>query len=85
MPYIKQEDRSILDNIVKIFLCYGNDKGKLNYFLFKLCKEMAKSNGESYNFYKDYLGELECAKLEIYRRLIARYEDKKIKENGDVE
>jgi len=30
------------------------------------------------------LGSVEAAKLEIYRRLIAPYEDTKIKENGDV-
>jgi hypothetical protein len=29
--------------------------------------------------------ELECCKLEIYRRLVAPYEDKKKEENGDVE
>jgi hypothetical protein len=29
--------------------------------------------------------ELECCKLEIYRRLVAPYEDKKKDENGDVE
>jgi broad-specificity NMP kinase len=32
----------------------------------------------------DVRGVLRCAQLEMYRRLIATYEDKKIKENGDV-
>jgi len=32
----------------------------------------------------DVLGALECAKLEFYRRLVAVYEDVKIRENGDV-
>ena len=31
------------------------------------------------------IGALESAKLELYRRSIALYEDTKIKENGDVE
>ena len=30
------------------------------------------------------IGVLECAKLELYRRVVAMYEDGKIKENGDV-
>jgi len=61
----------------------GMINGNLNYLLFKLCKEYMKE-GESYSAYKNFIGELEMAKLEIYRRLVAPYEDKKIKENGDV-
>ena len=30
------------------------------------------------------IGVLECAKLELYRRQAAPYEDKKIEENGEV-
>ena len=30
------------------------------------------------------IGVLECAKLELYRRVAAPYEDDKIDENGDV-
>ena len=30
------------------------------------------------------IGALECAKLELYRRVAAPYEDDKIIENGDV-
>lgn len=59
--------------------------GSLNYFLVKLMLVRRKLEGESYTFYKNYLGELEMAKQEIYRRYVAPYEDKKIKENGDVE
>jgi hypothetical protein len=32
----------------------------------------------------DVVGALECAKLELYRRLAAPYEDQKIKLNGDA-
>ena len=35
------------------------------------------------NYRKD--GEIECAKMEIYRRIIAKYENSKIRENGDIE
>jgi len=30
------------------------------------------------------VGVLECAKMELYRRVAAPYEDKKKEENGDV-
>jgi hypothetical protein len=34
--------------------------------------------------YNDVIGALECCKLELYRRMVAPYENTKIKENGDV-
>ena len=39
----------------------------LKYLLFKLC-ELYIEEGESYNAYKNFIGELECARLEIKRR-----------------
>jgi hypothetical protein len=42
-------------------------------------------NGENYQHFNDVLGALEGAKLELYRRRIAPYEDTKIVENGDVQ
>jgi hypothetical protein len=55
--------------------------GDLNYILFKYCKYNVPP---SYNNYKNYIGELEETIAEIRRRLLAFYEDEKIKENGDV-
>ena len=37
-----------------------------------------------YHHYNQLIGVLECAKLELYRRLIAPYEDVKIIDDGDV-
>ena len=34
--------------------------------------------------YDAVIGALECAKLELYRRRVAVYENQKIRENGDV-
>lgn len=36
------------------------------------------------SFSKKYKGTISCAIMEIYRRLLAEYEDQKIAENGDV-
>jgi len=55
--------------------------GDLNYLLYKFCRTNV---GPSYNNYKNFVGELDCCMREIYRRLIAQYEDEKIIENGDV-
>ena len=86
MPYISDKmDRFFLNKLVYYFLKNFKIHANLNYFLFKLCKDDMKLNGESYGHYKEFIGELELAKFEIIRRQLNPYEDKKIKENGDVE
>jgi hypothetical protein len=42
------------------------------------------AKGESYSLYNTLLGATEAAKLEIYRRMVAPYEDEKCKQNGEV-
>lgn len=83
MPYVTQDKRPALDRIVsEMWVADVKADGDLNYILFAYCKRCIKP---SYNNYKNYLGELnECAE-EIRRRFLAKYEDKKIEENGDVE
>ncbi len=82
MPYIKQEDRAKLDAIVdemkKADLVANGD---LNYLLYAYCKRHIIP---SYNNYKNFIGELNQCATEIERRILAPYEDEKIKENGDV-
>ena len=81
MPYI-EERRGELDRIVRLMdeLDIKAD-GDLNYILFKYCKYYIE---EGYNNYKNFKGELGECRDEISRRLLTPYEDKKIKENGDV-
>jgi hypothetical protein len=82
MPYIKQEEREKLDKIVG--LMHDADivaNGDLNYLLYAYCKRHVKP---SYNSYKNFIGELNQCATEIERRILAPYEDEKIKENGDV-
>jgi len=55
--------------------------GDLNYILFAFCRRHIKP---SYNAYKNFCGELRQCATEIERRLLAPYEDAKIKDNGDV-
>ena len=78
MPYITQQRRTDL--------CYDlpQTAGELNYILTGVLQDYLSQKGESYQTYNDMLGALEGAKLELYRRKIAPYEDIKMKENGDA-
>ena len=83
MPYIKPDRREEIDHIVDLM---NKEKvvadGDLNYILYKFCKNHIKP---SYNNYKNFCGELKQCATEIERRLLAKYEDSKIEEHGDVE
>lgn len=78
MPYIKQEDRKALDA--------GDTPqtaGELNYCFSKIADQYLQG-GFNYQRINDIVGALDGAKMELYRRLAAPYEDTKIVENGDV-
>lgn len=79
MPYIDAKTRKFIDNGGSI-----QNVGELNYFLTKVITNYIMTRGESYQTYNDVLGILTAIPLELYRRKIAPYEDKKIKNNGDV-
>lgn len=81
MPYIKEKDREKF-NLVDIPQI--NSPGELNYFLTIICQSYICDKGYSYTNINEVVGVLECAKLELYRRIASPYEDKKILENGDV-
>lgn len=81
MPYIKNRER--FDKLLCDFsdlgpLCAGD----LNYLIASFVDISAR--GGNYARLNEMIGCLECAKLEIYRRMIAPYEDVKAEENGDV-
>lgn len=85
MPYVdnlsRQHLQPILDEIEKNS---PETVGELNYIITKLCIQYYKSRSPSYAVFNGIVGALECAKMELYRRAIAEYENQKIKENGDV-
>lgn len=82
MPYIKTDQREKLESLyfhMKNTNLQAN--GDINYLLFKYCKENVIPG---YNAYKNFIGELRQCATEIERRILADYENLKIKENGDV-
>jgi hypothetical protein len=80
MPYIKQGVRDQLDAGLREPV----NSGELNYVITRLCARYLGGIGFSYTQVNDVVGALECAKLELYRRMAAPYEDYKKKQNGDV-
>lgn len=83
MPYIKQHRREVIDR-TPINGASLHNAGELNYALSLLVKNYFEDLGEDYQAINDCVGALEGAKAEFQRRVVAPYEDRKIKENGDV-
>lgn len=86
MPYIRQEERGpwicrMLELGFK--LSEGPAPGVLNFVLTHLLKQWLGAT-PNYERLNAAIGVLECAKLELYRRVAAPYEDRKREENGDV-
>lgn len=87
MPYIKQEDRDLVDIHVDTLLVrlldVKSDKraGLFTYIVYRLLKA---SFCDKYWQRALGIGCLVCAILEIYRREHSKYEDEKITQNGDV-
>jgi hypothetical protein len=80
MPYIKQERRDAILAGAK-----PQDAGELNFAITVVVDNYLQAKGGiRYAHLNEVVGAMECAKLELYRRLAAPYEDKKIKEAGDV-
>lgn len=88
MPYISRSRRTelneqmknLLDNVDKL------NEGELNYIISNLLLNYIQTlpDGINYKNCNSMMGILECAKFELYRKLISPYEDKKINENGPL-
>lgn len=84
MPYISQNERKYFDELVKLIHSDTlKNPGALNYLITQLVLAYLPEDPK-YSTFNDAIGALECAKLELYRRLVLPYENKKMQENGDV-
>jgi hypothetical protein len=80
VPYISAEARVRLDGGAR-----PETAGELNYAITRLVDAYLQARGEiRYVHLNEVVGALECAKLELYRRVAAPYEDRKRDETGDV-
>lgn len=94
MPYINKNSRFILEDSpttkdegrgkIVVLAEQIDSEGELNYVITRLCHEFARKKGIKYAVYNTIIGVLECAKLELYRKWIAPYEEEKEKANGPV-
>ena len=86
MPYVptavQQKHKELVDALYKADI---GTPGELNYLLTKLVDNYLGPKSErNYAIYNAAIGALECAKLELYRRVVSVYEDQKKHLNGDV-
>ncbi len=87
MPYIKKEDRPAIDALVDPIVVHltslplESQDGALNYLITRVMKRVYPTK---YVHLNRALGVLSAVTHELYRRVVAPYEDEKIKENGDV-
>ena len=85
MPYIEDFLRDTLADELRQndIMFTPRSAGELNYIISKFADNMLR-NDMNYAKLNEIIGALECAKLELYRRVAAPYEDIKIDSNGDV-
>jgi len=80
VPYIDRDARTRLDGGGR-----PETAGELNYAITRLVdRYLVDRGGLRYAHLNEVVGALECAKLELYRRLAVPYEDEKIRDAGDV-
>ena len=80
MPYIETKARERIDGGGA-----PESAGELNYAVTRLVDaDLVAGGGLRYALLNEAIGALECAKIELYRRLAAPYEDEKRQETGDV-
>ena len=92
MSYINKEDRKLFDRRISSLYRKAvdsdradiiNQPGVLNYIITKIINLWLGVN-PNYAKFNAVLGVLQGVTLELYRRRIILYEDKKWRENGDV-
>jgi len=78
MPYI--------DKLHRGFVARGNIRtvGDLTYALQQVVSDYLTTKGLSYQSLAEVLGALEGLKFDVYRRLLAPYEQTKQEQNGEV-
>lgn len=88
MPYIKQEERTkLIPAILQLHTDLSineNKKGNLNYAITKLIHLHLEKVGKRYDTLSDITGVLHDVVTEWDRKVVAIYEEEKIKQNGDI-
>lgn len=94
MPYINTARRAEINDFVDkgaedlfdVGYYQLDTPGELNWALTMLIRGYLEAEGRTLNYQllNDIMGALGAAKAEFYRRVVEPYEDRKIRQNGDV-
>jgi hypothetical protein len=85
MPYINSNRRKAFKSALGDLQAQIEGAGDLNYVISKLCKRYVQIREPiTYSLLNEIIGVLESAKMELFRRMVAPYEDVKIQEHGDI-
>ncbi len=86
MPYVTEDKKVYLGKSPSLWESdtLNEAVGELNFRISALIDCFIYTYGKKYAVMNGAIGALECAKLELYRRIVADYEDKKMLENGDI-
>jgi len=85
MPYIPQARRINFTPELDDCLDHIIEKGDLTFCVYYLALNLAKSRGMNYTNISTAISCLEDAAAELRLRHLNPYEDRKIRENGDIE
>lgn len=85
MPYLQETQKEYFKDLLAalghVSIVNG---GELNFVITETIKQFLVTHEFRYETLNTVIGALESAKLELYRRKIAPYEDEKAASNGDV-
>ncbi len=88
IPYIKKQDKTrweeLLNHIDGEFEFQLPSSGELNYIIISMIHNYIMRVGLKYHNLNEVIGVLEGVKLELYRMVVAKYENKKRLTNGGV-
>lgn len=89
MPYIKKEARDDIDEELYSLIVAMNQSGRVsegdcNYVISNILNYHLVTDQPTYHRINSAIGVLECAKMELYRRIAVPYEEGKRFENGEV-
>lgn len=84
MPYITQERRGAISGSFPECNDFPKNSGELNYYITLALLQYVREKGRCYQTFNDIAGVMDNCYKEFYRRVVAPYEDEKIKLNGDV-
>lgn len=84
MPYINPEEREQFDDAILDLAELCESPGQLNYIISKIVLAVAYNSPADYESFNAIDGVLGLAQHEFRRRVIAPYEDAKIRQYGDL-